>query len=143
MAAVAPFVPLITGVAAVGASTHLVLEQRRAAQRAERAQREAADALASAFAEVEAPPPPPPPPPLPAAPELPAPAAPVPGAQEAAERAQQEAAATSRRRRTISLFRTSRQEEGRRSTILTGSSGAQGTPTVRRRTLGSPSILGG
>jgi hypothetical protein len=116
-------------------------------KRQERAGREAQEALASAF-EFEmpsfdfaaAPPPPPPPPPVQEV-APPPPAAPT--TALAARRVGQEAQREQGRRRTLSLFSSSKEKEGRESTILTSSVGAPGAPPVRRRSLGGTSVLGG
>ena len=79
----------------------------------------------------------------PPVPEMPKPPAPVPSSKDAADRAEGEARIAKLRRRTLSLFASSRGMEGQQSTILTSGLGVTGAAPVRRRELGAASILGG
>jgi hypothetical protein len=79
-------------------------------------------------------------PPLPEPPKAPPP---PPTGADAAARAEKEAAGIRGRRRVLSLFASSKNAEGRASTILTGSMGVQQQAPVRKRILGGTSVLGG
>lgn len=132
------------GAASIGAAaygTHTALEMHRAQSTAEQKAKEQSEAFKGFEFEMpsfdfE----------LPSAPPVaapPAPPAPPPTASTAATRVAQEGQRDKARRRTLSLFASSPEKQGRQSTILTSSVGAPGTPTVRQRQLGGVSLLGG